>query len=91
MKQTSKRSSTTTGKGTRIPVATRTKALTKRSNASRPEARSPAQEYHIDDKQRHAMIAQAAYFRAERRGFVHGGELDDWLDAEREVSRMLEG
>jgi hypothetical protein len=34
---------------------------------------------------RHEMIAQAAYFRAERRGFEPGHELEDWLAAEAEV------
>ena len=34
----------------------------------------------------HAMIAAAAYFRAERRGFEPGHELEDWLAAEAEVS-----
>lgn len=34
---------------------------------------------------RHGKIQEAAYFKAERRGFVPGHELDDWLAAEREV------
>jgi hypothetical protein len=34
---------------------------------------------------RHAMVAVAAYHRAERRGFAPGHELDDWLNAELEV------
>lgn len=34
---------------------------------------------------REARIAEAAYWRAERRGFEPGHELDDWLHAEREV------
>jgi hypothetical protein len=34
---------------------------------------------------REARIAEAAYWRAERRGFVPGQELDDWLAAEKEV------
>jgi hypothetical protein len=34
---------------------------------------------------RASRIAIAAYYRAERRGFAPGGELEDWLDAEREV------
>ncbi len=37
---------------------------------------------------RHAMIAKAAYFRAERRNFQSGHELEDWLAAEREVDRQ---
>ena len=34
---------------------------------------------------RHEMIARAAYFRAERRGFKPGHEMEDWLAAETEV------
>ena len=39
--------------------------------------------------ERAVMIAQAAYLRAERRGFVPGHELEDWLAAEREVNHLL--
>lgn len=28
------------------------------------------------------LIAEAAYFRAEKRGFEPGNEIGDWLDAE---------
>jgi hypothetical protein len=35
------------------------------------------------------MIAEAAYLRAERRGFFPGSEVDDWLAAEREVDALL--
>ncbi|MGK2913578.1 MAG: DUF2934 domain-containing protein [Porticoccaceae bacterium] len=31
------------------------------------------------------MIAEAAYYRAQARGFAPGCELDDWLAAEAEV------
>ena len=34
---------------------------------------------------REAAIAREAYYRAERRGFAPGYELDDWLAAEAEV------
>ncbi|HLS80837.1 MAG TPA: DUF2934 domain-containing protein [Steroidobacter sp.] len=36
---------------------------------------------------REARIAEAAYWRAERRGFAPGAELDDWLAAEREIDQ----
>jgi hypothetical protein len=36
---------------------------------------------------RHAKIALAAYFIAEKRGFEPGHELDDWLAAEAELAR----
>jgi hypothetical protein len=34
---------------------------------------------------REQLIAEAAYYRAERRGFQPGHELEDWLAAEAEV------
>lgn len=35
---------------------------------------------------RHTMIAEAAYFKAQRRGFAPGHELEDWLAAEAEMT-----
>lgn len=35
------------------------------------------------------MIAVAAYFRAEHRGFTPGNEIDDWLEAKAEVEASL--
>lgn len=34
---------------------------------------------------REEKIAIIAYYKAQRRGFASSGELDDWLEAEREV------
>lgn len=36
----------------------------------------------VDSRQEH--IATAAYYKAEARSFVHGMDLQDWLDAEAE-------
>ena len=36
-----------------------------------------------------ALIAEAAYFRAQKRGFEPGRETDDWLAAEAEVDAQL--
>jgi hypothetical protein len=44
----------------------------------------------VSEDARRAMIAQAAYLRAERRGFAPGGEVEDWLAAEAEVDALLE-
>jgi Protein of unknown function (DUF2934) len=38
---------------------------------------------------RQSIIAKAAYFRAERRHFEPGHELEDWLAAESEVDRRI--
>ena len=43
----------------------------------------------VSEEARRAMIAQAAYLRAERRGFAPGGEEEDWLAAEAEVDALL--
>ncbi len=90
-KQATTGGSAASSKSTRVPVATRSKALAKGSSTSRvATTQASRKKSGIDTGARHAMIAQAAYFRAERRGFAHGGELNDWLEAEREISRMLE-
>lgn len=44
----------------------------------------------LSPEERRRMIAEAAYFRAERRGFALGGELDDWIAAEAEIDRLAE-
>jgi Protein of unknown function (DUF2934) len=48
---------------------------------SRPQVPSQAE--------RRRLIAEAAYRRAEARGFVAGDTLADWLQAEAEVDREL--
>jgi hypothetical protein len=40
-----------------------------------------------EDRQR--LIAEAAYLRAEQRGFAPGQELEDWLAAEIEIDALL--
>jgi len=35
-----------------------------------------------DPERKQLMIAEAAYYCAEKRGFAPGGELQDWLEAE---------
>lgn len=39
----------------------------------------------MDPETKWMMIAEAAYYRAEKRGFVPGGELQDWLEAEAQM------
>lgn len=43
----------------------------------------------VGRQRRHTMIAEAAYFRALRRGFAPGHELDDWLAAEAQIDAEL--
>jgi hypothetical protein len=51
----------------------------------------PATNIKIDDVEaKRRLIAEVAYFAAERRGFRPGYELDDWLEAEQEVESSIE-
>lgn len=45
----------------------------------------------ITAQEHHRLIAEAAYRRAERRGFSGGDPVRDWLEAEEELSRTLAG
>jgi hypothetical protein len=38
-------------------------------------------------EERERLVREWAYFRAQRRGFVPGHEVEDWLSAERELER----
>jgi len=44
-----------------------------------------------DTADRYRMIAEAAYFKAERRGFAIGDDELDWLAAEEELTELMEG
>ena len=37
------------------------------------------------------MIAVAAYYKAEKRGFHPGNEIQDWLEAKREIIALVYG
>ena len=53
-------------------------------------ARTANSETRLSEDERRRMVAEAAYYRAEQRGFSAGGEVDDWLTAEREISQRLQ-
>jgi hypothetical protein len=46
--------------------------------------------FTVAPEARNRMIAEAAYYLAERRGFAPGYELEDWLEAETEIDSALE-
>lgn len=48
-----------------------------------PKKSSPVAAPYLAD-----AIAERAYFKALNRGFAPGFELDDWLEAEREVATL---
>jgi hypothetical protein len=65
-----------------------TRPRTQAKAARTTKAKAP-QRAAVSAEDRRAMIAQAAYLRAERRGFAPGQEAEDWLAAEVEVDALL--
>jgi len=60
-----------------------------KSEARDPVGSNPGQLVSAEERQR--LIAEAAYFRAQQRGFSGGDPLDDWLAAERQINQALPG
>lgn len=61
------------------------------TEAEGPTSIAGAKQTFVDAEQRKAMIAEAAYYKAEHRGFASGYELEDWLVAEAEIDSALSG
>ena len=67
---------------TRKPIPQQ--ATTERTEPADSEQPDPASE-SVADPARQRMVAEAAYYRAQKRGFAPGAEAEDWLQAEAEV------
>jgi len=57
--------------------------------APAPEDREGPGLSSVSREERHALICNAAYYLAERRGFANGDPSQDWLLAEKEVDQLL--
>ncbi len=55
-----------------------------------PSFENPTENALDPDEYQH-MVAEAAYYKAEKRGFAAGDEQEDWLEAEQEIMEKLEG
>lgn len=86
---------------TNTPVLTQSApATTRRPAETRPGVRAVGRSPVSGDtgqagrgttgEDRYRMIAEAAYFRAEQRGFAPGDELADWLAAELDIDALLQ-
>lgn len=71
------------------PTSPTTRKRAPRKAESLSEPRITRVTPFVDPQQRAALIAEAAYFRAEKRGFTPGNETADWLAAEAEVDATL--
>lgn len=71
----------------KVSSATPRKRVPRKTLATPTSA--PAMTPFVGPEQRAMMIAEAAYYRAECRGFAPGHEYEDWLAAEAEVDQKL--
>lgn len=60
-----------------------------RQPAPQPKPKRRVSPGPVEPELREVMIAEAAYYIAERRGFEPGAELDDWLEAESGIDQLL--
>jgi hypothetical protein len=70
------------------------KAPVRRKASTTPTAVVPAAvaaRPALDPELRARMVETAAYFRAERRGFTPGYDVEDWLAAEAEIESLVGG
>jgi hypothetical protein len=75
-------------KRTATKAKPKAKAKTKAKTKAEPASTAVAKPISLEASVRYAMIADAAYFRAEQRGFIPGHELEDWLAAERLIAQQ---
>ena len=88
---------TAKGKVTRKKVARKKAVITRKTSVKKVAKKSTApprsdrSSINISPEDRWKMIAIAAYHKAEKREFAPGGELQDWIDAENEIDKLMSG
>ena len=89
-KTTSKK---TAKKKTAKTTAAKKKTAKKASSAKKTAVRMAAQSSRlaITPEERWKMIAIAAYHRAEKRNFAPGNDFQDWVEAEKEIDKLMQG
>ncbi|MDA8384287.1 MAG: DUF2934 domain-containing protein [Betaproteobacteria bacterium] len=58
--------------------------------AGNGERKAGAKKLQVTPEQRYRMISEAAYYRAEARGFRGGDPAQDWIDAEIYIDQLLQ-
>ncbi len=76
--------------GAAVPSTTAAGAAEpKPETGSKPNSLLASSLTPVTAEARRAMIAEAAYYLAEQRGFAYGREVEDWLLAERQIDARL--
>ncbi|HYW93425.1 MAG TPA: DUF2934 domain-containing protein [Gammaproteobacteria bacterium] len=68
-----------------VPKQRPARSVALSETGAKPAAKAPRKRRSASGGERHRRIAEAAYYRAERRGFAGGDPVNDWLEAESEI------
>jgi hypothetical protein len=60
----------------------------RRTSGNKKQSKLFTDDSNIELEEFHEMIAEHAYLKAEKRGFEPSHEMDDWLEAEMEISNQ---
>ncbi len=73
--------------------AAKTTAAKRTATKTRPAAAKPRSKAskagRVSADERMRLVAEAAYFKAEKRAFAGGSALRDWIEAEAEIDALL--
>lgn len=64
-------------------------ATSKSSATVKSSLKNSVEKNTVTPEDRYRMIATAAYFCAEQRGFAGGCEMEDWISGEAQIDAML--
>lgn len=84
MPSPAKKPTTTTVKSVAKPAEVKSDVPAKPAPAKTATAKAA-----LSPAERMKMIAEAAYYLAQKRGFSGGNELSDWVAAEKQVDALL--
>lgn len=84
---TSSKKTTTTPPASTTPA--KKPAASKPATAAKSAPQKSIKTNTVTPEERYRMIATAAYFRAEQRGFAGGYEMQDWISGEAEIDARL--
>ncbi|HSO07348.1 MAG TPA: DUF2934 domain-containing protein [Pelomicrobium sp.] len=74
---------------TRRKTSAETPAAPARKSAAPPRKPAAPKRRSVTPEERYRLIQEAAYYRAEQRGFAAGHEVEDWIAAEAEVDARV--
>lgn len=71
-------------------AVTKKKVAKKRATVKKTTApRRSTVKVEVSARERYEMIATMAFYRAEKRGFAAGHEMDDWYECEQIIDKLL--